>query len=167
MYNRLFFIVFIFLSLFFVSCESKTDVVNKFMSLRESGDYKKAYEFVEEASRKEIPFEKFSKYCFEYKVGDYNIKGEKDGAVEVEYHFFDKRYKKGTNELYTFYVSKNSEFLIVSSGKIVFPHPLFLDFKEMVRSHNSDEAEKIIKKMLSISPQQKEVLELASKMGME
>lgn len=164
MSKRLFLILILFFSFCFVSCDSKTDIVNKFMSLRERGNYEEAYNFIDIDSKKEIPFEKFFKYCFEYKVGDYHIKGERDGAVEVEYHFFDKRYKKGTNELYTFYVSKNSEFLIVKGGKIIFPHPLFIDFKEKVRLHDSDGAEKVIKKMLSISPSQKEVLELAEKM---
>lgn len=153
-------------SLFIISgCSPKQeDIIKNFFDLRVSGDYKAAYELLSDKTKKNIAYEKFEKYCFMYKVVEYRQFPAENGFIKVTYKFYDKKLKKGSGELYTFYITDNAEFISFDSDRIVFPQPYFLDLREAVEEKNILKAEQSVAKMLELSPKQVEALETAKAM---
>jgi len=82
----------------------------------------------------------------------------------VTYNFYDKRYKKDSNELYTYYVRENVEHIRMDGGKIEFPHPFFIDLLEAIKKRDSEGAKRAVKTMLEISPEHRDVAETAGTM---
>ncbi len=119
---------------------------------------------IDSLTRNNITYDEFKNYCFVYRVTEYKIGNPEDAFMKVDYSFVDKKFKKGGKELHTFYISDNYEYLKIIDGKIVFPHPLFLKLRESIENQKIDEAKGIIKKMLQISPNQKDVYETAKTM---
>lgn len=162
------------ISIFFVvfclfSC-SKSDrsleIIENFMQARLDGQTAKAYAMIDKKSRTEFSEKDFENYCFVYKPSEFEIAAGQNGYIEVSYTFYDKKFKKGNNELYTFYMTKNIERLKISDNKIVFPHIGFVHLRKAIEEKNIKEAKYFSDVMLKIDPTNPDVLETAEKMGL-
>ena len=97
--------------------------------------YEKKIKEIKEQSEKD-----FENYCFVYKPSEFEIAAGQNVYIEVSYTFYDKKFKKGNNELYTFYMTKNIERLKISDNKIVFPHIGFVHLRKAIEEKNIKEA---------------------------
>jgi len=110
-------------------------------------------------------FNLFKKYCFIYKVESFEIKSEKNNYFEVNYKFYDKKFKKDSKQLYTFYISKTKEFIKFSqSKKIVFPYPFFIEIRKSIENHKTNDLKKIIKKMMLIDEKNQDLIVLKKRL---
>jgi len=134
------------------------------MELRKNGENNAAYELLSEATKRAYSKELFDSYCFTFRVIDFEVSKEKSPYFLLSYNFYDKRYKKDSKELYTFYISSNSESVKVLNQKIVFPYPGILEIRENIEEKNSAELKKAALKMLSIDPENVDIIEMAKKM---
>ncbi len=166
------FLLFIFLS--FISCRRDTSAeqdekivaANKFMELRKEGKTKEAYEMLSNESREIFSFKEFDEYCFVFRVMEQTgIKNRSDGYYEINYKYYDKRFNKEDNELYTFYITENTENITFSQTGIVFPHTGFIQLRNRIEERDVSGAESVIKLMLSLDPRSPDVLESATQMG--
>ena len=80
------------------------------------------------------------------------------------YNFYDKKYKKDSDELYTFYISSNTETVRIKEGKILFPHIGFIEMRKNIEERKTDELKETLRKMIIIDPENPEVNQTAKKM---
>ncbi len=140
-------------------------VVYNFFLLRQAGDTDSAWYMLSNKSRQLYSADQFKQYCFVYKVIDFSVGEQKDGFYPVSYTYYNKRMdKKG--HLHNFYITKETEYLSVKNGSIVFPHTLFVSLRNAIEQQDIDKARSIVRQMLELSPRQPEVLESAEKMGL-
>ncbi|MBO4699246.1 hypothetical protein J5690_06510 [bacterium] len=135
------------------------------MQARVEGNAKKAYRMLDENTRKIFSEKDFEEYCFVFKPSEFEVSGAENGYVKISYTFYDKKYKKGSSELYTFYMTDNVEMVKIQNGKIVFPHVAFLSVRKAIEAKDIDKAEYFSNIMLKLDPQNPDVLGTAEKMG--
>ena len=112
------------------SPEHKT--VRKFFELRETGNTGEAWKILSEKSRRIFSKKEFKEYAFIYKVSDIiGIKENKD-YFQVRYNYYDKKYKKNSDELYTFYITENVENLKVGKTGIIFPYTGYFALRKAI-----------------------------------
>lgn len=160
---------FIFFSLFLISCqkaEKQPDILEEFMQARVGGDTKKAYSLLDRNTKSAFTEKDFEEYCFVFKPSEFEIMPEENGYRKISYTFYDKKYKKGSGELYTFYMTENVERVKISSdGKIVFPHVAFVPMRRAIEDKDIGKARFFSHIMLALDPQNPDVLETSEKMG--
>ena len=165
--KRLFFIV-IFLPIFFASCskaEKPQDPVTQFMQARTDGNTHQAYILLDKTTQEVFSEKDFEEYCFVFKPSEFEIMPEENGYTPISYTFYDKKYKKGSNELYTFYMTKNIEHVKLINGKIVFPHIAFVNMRKAIEEKNIEKAKFFSDVMLRIDRTNPDVLETSGNMG--
>ena len=159
---------FLLLSFFAASCvktDKEFDIATEFMQARVEGNAKKAYGMLDENTKKIFSEKDFEEYCFVFKPSEFEVSGAENGYVKISYTFYDKKYKKGSSELYTFYMTDNVEMVKIQNGKIVFPHVAFLSVRKAIEAKDIDKAEYFSNIMLKLDPQNPDVLGTAEKMG--
>ena len=161
-----------FFTLFFltvaVSCQKtveKTDIIEDFMHARVEGDVKKAYRMLDEKTRGVFSEKEFGEYCFVFKPSEFNVSDAENGYRKISYTFYDKKYKKGSDELYTFYMTENVERVRLNNGKIVFPHVAFVKVRQAIDERDIEKAKFLSHVMLTLDPNNPDVLETSEKMG--
>ncbi|MBP5201447.1 hypothetical protein J6253_01785 [bacterium] len=162
------FLIFLFFPIFFASCskaEKPQDPVTQFMQARIDGNTHQAYILLDKTTQATFSEKDFEEYCFVFKPSEFEILLEENGYTPVSYTFYDKKYKKGSNELYTFYMTKNVEHVKLSGGKIVFPHIAFLSIRKAIEEKNIEKAKFFSDIMLGIDQSNPDVLETAENMG--
>ena len=162
------FVIFLFLPLFFISCskaDKQADIVTRFMQARTEGYVHRAYLMLDKATQAAFSERDFEEYCFVFKPSEFEILPEENGYIPVSYTFYDKKYKKDSGELYTFYMTKNIEHIKLSGGKIVFPHVAFIALRKAIEEKNIDKAKFTSEVMLVIDRTNPDVLETAGNMG--
>ena len=166
--KRLSALFFIFFSLFAFSCqkaEKQADIVEEFMQARIDGDTKKAYSLLDRNTKSAFPEKDFEEYCFVFKPSEFEIMPEENGYRKISYTFYDKKYKKGSDELYTFYMTKNVERVKTVDGKIVFPHIAFVKMRRAIEEKDIEKAKFFSHVMLALDSANPDVLETSEKMG--
>ena len=161
------FLIFLF-PVFFVSCskeEKPLDTLSNFMQARIEGDSHKAYLLLDKSTRAAFSEHDFEEYCFVFKPSDFEILPEENGYIPVSYTFYDKKYRKGSDELYTFYMTKNIEHVKLSGGKIVFPHIAFIALRKAIEEKDIEKAKFTSDVMLVIDRTNPDVLETSENMG--
>jgi hypothetical protein len=138
----------------------------RFIELRKEGDTAQAYRMLSEKSRRYFTFDDFDDYCFIYRIIDVkSLKKEGEGYYEAVYTYYDKRFKKGSGELYTFYITENIENIKTDETGLLFPHTGFIALRENIEKRDTESAEQTVKTMLSIDPENPDVLKSAEQMG--
>ena len=154
--------------LFFIACskieKDEVGIFKEFMELRKAGNYGAAYEMLSDPTRHVFSKEAFDNYCFVYRVIDFEVFKESRGYVRSVYNFYDKKYKKDSDELYTFYISSNTETVRIEEGKILFPHIGFIEMRKNIEERKTDELKETLRKMIIIDPENPEVNQTAKKM---
>ncbi len=161
-------VLFVFLPLFLVSCsknEKSPDPATLFMQARLDGNTHKAYILLDKTTQAAFSEKDFEEYCFVFKPSEFEILPEENGYIPVSYTFYDKKYKKGSDELYTFYMTKNIEHIRLSGEKIVFPHIAFIAMRKAIEERNMEKARFFSDIMLGIDRTNPDVLETAGNMG--
>ncbi len=156
------------LALISVSCqnmEKQPDIIEKFMQARINGDTKKAYSLLDKNTQTAFSEKDFEEYCFVFKPSEFEISGEENGYKQISYTFYDKKYKKGSDELYTFYMTKNVERVRTADGKIVFPHIAFIPMRKAIEDKDIEKAKFFSHVMITLDPNNPDVLETSEKMG--
>ena len=161
-----------FFTLFFLtvalSCQKtaeKTDIVGDFMQARVDGDVKKAYGMRDEKTRGVFSEKEFGEYCFVFKPSEFKVSDAESGYKRISYTFYDKKYKKGSDELYTFYMTENVEHVRLDDGKIVFPHVAFVKMRKAIEDRDVEKAKFLSHVMLTLDSNNPDVLETSEKMG--
>lgn len=149
------------------SVNNKDDIemFREFMELRKAGNSKAAYEMLSDSTRQIFSWEAFDNYCFVYRVIDFEVFKESSGYVRSVYNFYDKKYKKDSSELYTFYFSSNTETVRIMDGKILFPHVGFIQVRKNIEERGFDDLKETLRKMVHLDPENPEIKETAEKMG--
>lgn len=150
-----------------VSCSGKEpkSAVEEFMNARKEGSTKAAYGMLDEKSRSVFSEKEFEEYCFIYRISEFEIAPAENGYIGISYKFFDKKFKKGSDELYTYYITDNIERIKVVKGKIIFPHVAFVAMRKAIEDKDIEKAKHFSDVMLDIDPENPDVLETAVKMG--
>jgi len=157
-----------------VSCEKFTynskdgeiKKINHFIELRKKGETEKAFRLLSQNSRNVFSIEDFERYCFIYKIVDTEVKiEEKSGYYVVTYSFYDKKFDKENDALYTFYISENSESIRVDDSGIVFPHTGFTVLRNNIENRDMASAKNTVEKMLAVDSNNPDVIKSAQKMG--
>ena len=161
----LFFIFSVFISASCQKTDKRPDIVEEFMQARVDGDTKKAYSLLDRNTKSAFPEKDFEEYCFVFKPSEFEIMPEENGYRKISYTFYDKKYKKGSDELYTFYMTKNVERIRISEGKIVFPHIAFVKMRRAIEEKDIEKAKFFSHVMLSVDSTNPDVLETSEKMG--
>ncbi len=162
------FLIFTFFSLFFPACtksEKSPDTATLFMQARLDGNTHKAYLLLDTNTQAAFSEKDFEEYCFVFKPSEFEILPEENGYVPISYTFYDKKYKKGSTELYTFYMTKNIERIRISGGKIVFPHVAFVSLRKAIEEKDMKKAKFFSDVMLGIDRSNPDVLETSENMG--
>jgi len=147
--------------------DPEREKIDKFFEIREAGNTVEAWEMLSEESRKVFSEKEFKEYCFIYKVSEI-IDVKKDvGYYKVKYNFYDKKYKKDSNELYTFYIRDNVENLKIDKTGIVFPYTGYLFLRKAVEKKDMNDIDTTVKKMLQIDRSNPDVIKSAEKMGID
>lgn len=164
--------VFALFCLIFAACGEKkaeTDpnsrVVKEFFEARVAGNAEAAYGLLSESTKKLYTEAQFREYCFIYKVAEFGIEAEKEGYIPVKYTFYDKKYKKDSTELHTYYITDNIENLRVENGRILFPHVGFISLRQAIEARDTAKAEAAVKSMRNLDPENPDVADTADKMG--
>ncbi|HSW60787.1 MAG TPA: hypothetical protein VLJ60_08310 [bacterium] len=144
--------------------ENDVEIFREFMELRNSGNNGAAYGMLSDSTRAVFSEEMFNNYCFVYRVIEFEIFKESSGYVRSVYNFYDKKYKKDSDELYTFYISSNTETVRIREGKILFPHIGFIEIRKNIEERKMDELKETLRKMINIDPENPEVNQTAGKM---
>ena len=158
----------IFFSLFAASCQKadkQPDIIEEFMQARIDGDTKRAYSLLDRNTKAAFSEQDFAEYCFVFKPSEFEVMPEENGYTKISYTFYDKKYKKGSDELYTFYMTKNIERVRTVDGKIVFPHIAFVPMRKAIESRDFEKAKFFSHVMLTLDPKNPDVLETSEKMG--
>ena len=162
------FLIFFFFSIFFLSCSKEVkspDTATQFMQARIEGDNHKAYLLLDKTTQAAFSEHDFEEYCFVFKPSEFEILPEENGYIPISYTFYDKKYRKGSDELYTFYMTKNIEHVKLSGGKIVFPHIAFIALRKAIEEKNIEKAKFTSDVMLVIDRTNPDVLETSENMG--
>jgi hypothetical protein len=146
---------------------AEREKIDKFFEMRESGNTVEAWKMLSDKSRKIFLEKDFKEYCFIYKVSEIIDVNERDGYYKVKYNFYDKKYKKNSNELYTFYIRDNVENLKVDKTGIVFPYTGYLFLRKAVEKRDMNDIDATVKKMLQIDRSNPDVIKSAEKMGID
>ena len=135
------------------------------MQARVDGDTKKAYSLLDEDTKSAFPEQDFAEYCFVFKPSEFEVMPAENGYRKISYTFYDKKYKKGSGELYTFYMTQNIEHVKLNAGKIVFPHIAFVPMRKAIEDKDIEKAKFFSHVMLSLDSTNPDVLETSEKMG--
>lgn len=142
----------------------KKQIVGEFFKLREAGNTEKAWEMLSESSRKVFTEKEFNEYCFIYKVSE-TLGTKKEGEYfKIRYNFYDKKFKKDSQELYTFYIRENVENLKVVKGGIAFPYIGYLALRQAIEKGKMDDVKVALKKMLKVDNTNPDILKSAQDM---
>lgn len=141
------------------------DNLKEFMEARKTGNSSLAYEMLSESTKNIFSKQVFDNYCFVYRVIDYKVLREEGLYFELSYNFYDKKYKKGSDELYTFYISQNSEKVKIENGKIVFPHIGFVLIRKHIEQKDIKKVEETLIQMAQIDSENPDLKETVEKMG--
>jgi hypothetical protein len=161
----------LFFPLLFVSCSSQKeetrpfDTAAAFMQARIDGETHKAYLMLDKTTQAAFSEKDFEEYCFVFKPSEFEILPEENGYIPLSYTYYDKKYKKGSNELYTFYMTKNIEHIKLSGGKLVFPHIAFVAMRKAIEEKDIEKARFTSDVMLVIDRTNPDVLETSKNMG--
>ena len=162
----------VLLCLIFAACGGKkaesdpnSSIIREFFEARVAGNTDAAYSLLSESTKKLYSEAQFKEYCFIYKVVEFKIAAEKGGYIPVNYTFYDKKYKKESTELYTFYITENVENLRVENGRIVFPHVGFIALRQAIEAHETGKAEAAAKSMSVLDRENPDVADTIDKMG--
>ena len=161
-------LIFLIIILLFAACtkaEKTPDPVTLFIQARTDGNTHQAYILLDKTTQTAFSEKDFEEYCFVFKPSEFEVLPEKDGYIPISYTFYDKKYKKGSDELYTFYMTKNIEHVKLSGGKIVFPHIAFVNMRKAIEEKNIEKAKFFSDVMLGIDRSNPDVLETSEKMG--
>jgi len=162
-------LIFLIITLLFVAgctkAEKTPDPVTLFIQARTDGNTHKAYNLLDKTTQEVFSEKDFEEYCFVFKPSEFEVLPEENGYTPISYTFYDKKYKKGSNELYTFYMTKNIEHVKLSEGKIVFPHIAFVNMRKAIEEKNIEKAKFFSDVMLGIDRSNPDVLETSEKMG--
>jgi hypothetical protein len=161
-------LIFLIIILLFAACtktEKTPDPVTLFMQARTDGNTHQAYILLDKTTQTAFSEKDFEEYCFVFKPSEFEIMPEENGYTPISYTFYDKKYKKGSDELYTFYMTKNIEHIKLSEGKIVFPHIAFVNMRKAIEEKNIEKAKFFSDVMLGIDRNNPDVLETSEKMG--
>lgn len=169
-------ICFLFAAFFvpFLSCSNFTEkhekndeiqLVTEFMTSRTAGKTDISYKMLDDKTKQIFSKKQFENYCFVFRVIEFEILPKNGDYIPVSYTFYDKKHKKNSNELYTFYITKNIEQIKIQNGKIVFPYIGFIALRKEIEQKNIEKAKYFSDVMLSIDPQNPDILESAEKMG--
>ena len=162
------FLILLFLPIFFSSCskaEKPQDPVTLFMQARTDGNTHQAYILLDKTTQEVFSEKDFEEYCFVFKPSEFEILPEENGYTPISYTFYDKKYKKGSDELYTFYMTKNIEHVKLNAGRIVFPHIAFVSMRKAIEEKNVEKAKFFSDVMLGIDKTNPDVLETSENMG--
>ncbi|MCK5808724.1 hypothetical protein KAH37_07055 [bacterium] len=156
------------------SCSEKTEpkkvshenlIIRNFFVLRQAGDTDSAWLLLSEKTRKHITMEQFQKYCFIYKVMDFELKKSDGEFQQISYSFYDKKMNKD-GKLHNYFITNTEEYITVDKSGIIFPHVGFLVLRDAIRQKDMERAKRAIRQMLELSPKQPEVVETAKNMGL-
>jgi hypothetical protein len=158
------------LTLISVSCSKtgeNTDLekVTNFFKFRESGNTEKAWTMLSQSSRTAFSREQFDRYCFVFKVSEVTEIKKQGDYFKVTYNFYDKKYKKDSQELYTFYITENVENIKVGKNGIIYPFPGYLTLRKAVEKGDLKQVGSAIRKMLKVDSSNPDVLKSAEDMG--
>ncbi len=145
--------------------DPETRIVREFFEARVSGNADAAYGMLSESTKRLYSDAQFKEYCFIYKVVEFETSAGKDGYIPVKYTFYDKKYKKESTELYTYYITDNIENLRVENGKILFPHVGFIALRQAIEARDTGKAEAAVKSMRDLDPGNPDVRDTIDKMG--
>ncbi len=145
--------------------QDDVEIIAKFMELRKAGNSIEAYEMLSDSTKEVFSQEVFNNYCFVYRVIEFEVFKESSGYVRSVYNFYDKKYKKNSAELYTFYFSSNTETVRIMDGKILFPHVGFIQVRKNIEEKRFDDLKETLRKMANLDPENPEIKETAEKMG--
>ena len=148
-----------------VNQKDDAEIFREFMELRKTGNSSAAYGMLSDSTRLAFSSEAFDNYCFVYRVIDFEVFKESSGYVRSVYNFYDKKNKKDSDELYTFYFSSNTETVRIHDGKILFPHVGFIQVRKYIEEKKMDGLKETLRKMVDIDPGNPEVNETSEKMG--
>ena len=162
-------LIFLTITLLFAAgctkAEKTPDPVTLFIQARTDGNTHRAYNLLDKTTQEVFSEKDFEEYCFVFKPSEFEVLPEENGYTPISYTFYDKKYKKGSNELYTFYMTKNIEHVKLSEGKIVFPHIAFVNMRKAIEEKNIEKAKFFSDVMLGIDRSNPDVLETSEKMG--
>ena len=163
--------VFVLTLISFSCTENGSDVspehkaVRKFFELREAGNTGEAWKMLSEKSRRIFSRKEFDEYAFIYKVSEIIDIKESDGYFKVSYNYYDKKYKKNSEELYTFYITENVENLKVEQTGIIFPYTGYFALRKAIEKKDMNEVNAVVKKMLQVDSGNPDVVKSAEQMG--
>lgn len=144
---------------------SDLDKVTDFFKFRESGNTAEAWSLLSNESKTVFSQEQFNEYSYVYKVSDIiDIKKQGD-YFKVVYNFYDKKFKKDSQELYTFYIRENVENVKVGKTGIIYPYPGYLTLRKSVEHGDMKKVEDSVKKMLKVDSSNPDVLKSAKDIG--
>ena len=146
---------------------AEREKINQFFQMRKAGNTVDAWKMLSKESKKIFSEKEFKEYCFVYKVSETVEVNENDGYYKVKYNFYDKKYKKNSNELYTFYIRDNVENLKVDKTGIVFPYTGYLFLRKAVEKKDMNDIDATIRKMLQIDRSNPDVIKSAEKMSID
>ena len=147
--------------------DAEREKIDHFFEMREAGNTVEAWKMLSEKSRKVFSKKEFKGYCFIYKVSEIIDVKKGTGYYKVKYNFYDKKYKKNSNELYTFYIRDNVENLKVDKTGIVFPYTGYLFLRKAVEKRDMNDVGATVKKMLQIDRFNPDVIKSAERMGID
>jgi len=139
--------------------------IKQFFEMRVAGNTEKTWNMLSNESRSVFSVEEFKEYSFIYKVSEIiEITKGKD-HFEVKYYYYDKKYKKDSDELYTFYITENIENLKIDKTGIVFPYTGYTSLRKGIEKGDMEKVGVAIRKMLKIDHNNPDVLKSAKDMG--
>lgn len=147
--------------------DSDREKIDHFFEMREAGNTSDAWKMLSKGSRKVFSEKEFEEYCFIYKVSEIIDVSKDAGYYKVKYSFYDKKFKKNSNELYTFYIRDNVENLKVDKTGIVFPYTGYLFLRKAVEKRDMKDIGVTVRKMLQIDRSNPDVIKSAEKMGLD
>ena len=145
--------------------DPESRIVREFFEARVSGNADAAYGMLSESTKRLYSDAQFKEYCFIYKVVEFENSAANGGYIPVKYTFYDKKYKKESTELYTYYITDNIENLRVENGKILFPHVGFIALRQAIEARDPGKAEAAVKSMRDLDPENPDVRDTIDKMG--
>ena len=147
------------------SSDDEQQKIAEFLKLRESGNTAEVWKILSDKSREVFSYKEFEEYCFIYKVSE-TLEIKKTGDYfTVRYNFYDKKFKKDSQELYTFYIRENIEHIRIGETGIIFPYTGYLSLRRAVEKGDMKEVDNALKKMIKDDSSNPDVLKSVKDMG--
>jgi len=139
--------------------------IRQFFEMREAGNTEKAWNMLSDQSRSFFSVKEFEEYSFVYKVSEIIEITKGEEHFKVRYYYYDKKYKKDSDELYTFYITENIENLKIDKTGIIFPYTGYTDLRKGIEKGDMNQVGTAVRKMLKIDHNNPDVLKSAKNMG--